>query len=170
MDVETVSADVTAESINAIKLSFDTVSGNVALNALKIADSIEIHTVSGDSEITLSKELMRLNVESTSGNLKVIAPCITACNIETVSGDSSFNFEKAPSYFDAESTSGNFKLTIPESSSFKLSFESASGDFNSEIEATKQGEFYISGDGKATYEFETASGNLNLYKYEQVEK
>lgn len=94
LEIEAVSANVTATGISADKVDFETVSGNISALQIAAARELEFKTVSGNAYAALSA-----------------LPAEFDC--ETVSGDVTLAFESGASFYaEFETVSGNFSCAF----------------------------------------------------------
>ena len=67
--------------------------------------------------------------------------------------------------FDAlklRSTSGNVTVLLPSTPGFDAEIDTTSGDFDSAIALKQEGKRYSCGDGSASLQINTTSGNIRL--------
>lgn len=140
--VQTVSADLDAEDVDAEKLQVETVSGDGDVSGR--LESFKWQSVSGDLDFQGRAAVMRVG---------------------TVSGDADLELEATPDLLTAELVSGDLELTLPEDRSFRLRRKTVSGDFESELPLTKLGkkEWQYNAAGKpADFQIETVSGDVTV--------
>ncbi len=157
VEVESASGGLTYNS-NADEIEVETASGSVAL--VGIFGNVYNEAASGD--FTFSGSANRLELDSASGDTDISGE-VKSIEIDTASGDVSVY--AAPLNISLESASGDVTVRLPKGTSGVLaSLETASG----EMEITKDGtsvETRKYSDGavaKHTFEFETASGDVNI--------
>lgn len=116
--VSCVSSDLNIKEITACKLNVEMVSGDI--KATGIFDDVEIEMVSGDIDMVSDKMLLKADVESVSGDVKLTMPEGDGFTAEhdSVSGDMDIDFEIR--------TKG--KASIYKDGSADYKFESVSGD------------------------------------------
>ena len=96
VEIEAVSANVTATGISAGKFDIETVSGNVTASGVTASRELDFKTVSG-------------NVHATLSTLPAEIDC------ETVSGDTTLTFDRSASFYvEFETVSGNFTCAFAE--------------------------------------------------------
>lgn len=112
IDIETVSADVVMQSINANQFKIEYVSGNVT--ATGNYNIIDAEGVSGMLNIHNNSNSFTYNIETVSGNCKLYLPENTpgfTCNFEAISGNVSTyefdGFRSTKSFNDATHTYKN---------------------------------------------------------------
>jgi hypothetical protein len=148
VSVEGVSAATDIKGVAGRRLSVNTVSGNVQVEASPAEARVE--SVSGDLHLRL--DTTKIHAESVSGDLDLQGRINGEVSVETVSGHIVLRAEK-PSDVDvsavsgdaelrtglapggqlkAESTSGDLKLMLPSSSSARLDISSFSGTIHSD--------------------------------------
>jgi DUF4097 and DUF4098 domain-containing protein YvlB len=155
------------------------------VQASGIAGDHEINTVSGDVEVSGSRQLRLKTVSGDSKidgasalHLKTVSGDLKASNVrgetqfQSVSGDAEWRGTcTAGCRIQAETTSGDLKLVVGATGSFDLAFESRSGDYNDEIgtsiSSREQHPTRIrarAGRGEGRVEFESVSGDLSLIR------
>ncbi|MGN1413650.1 MAG: DUF4097 family beta strand repeat-containing protein [Anaerovoracaceae bacterium] len=141
LEIETVSADISAQQIKADAVDCETVSGDVdiAVDRVKL---LQAETVSG-SIIAAAKELKETELDTTSGDIRL--------NLEKVSGDCEIG-----------TVSGDVTLAVPGRSDFAVRYDTVSGEMESDISLKKDGDEFICGSGKHTFRIDTISGNLTI--------
>ena len=144
LNVDTVSADVSLNSLEVNKLEVDTVSGNVMLSGLSALE-LDVQTVSGDIA-----DIYQLNAQEIEA--------------ETASGDIHLELtHSTPSEVKLTTISGDAMLDLLETMGFSLEFKTISGDLNTgEFQLSIHDKKYVSGDGSCEIEVETTSGDLML--------
>jgi hypothetical protein len=176
-----VEVDFVVRAPAASRLVLKGVSTDVTASG--IAGDHEVNTVSGDVQISGSRDL-RLN--TVSGNAKVDGA--TAVKLNTVSGDLQASNVRGEMDFhsvsgdiewrgacaagcriEAETTSGDLHLALGAQSSFELEFESRSGDYEDAIGTTVSSRDRDptrvrakAGRGEGRIEFRSVSGDLEL--------
>jgi lia operon protein LiaG len=96
IQAETGSGDVTATEIESLRLRAQTGSGDVLLSRVRAPD-VAVQTGSGNVTLELQSLLQRLDVETGSGDVSVVAPASTSARLEigTGSGDIESDFALA---------------------------------------------------------------------------
>ena len=143
----------------------------------------EISTVSGDVEVSGSRELRLktvsgdVNVNGAAGlKLNTVSGDLKASNVRgetqfhSVSGDVEWKGAcGAGCRIEGETTSGDARLVVAPSSSFELEFESRSGDYRDEVGTTISSREKHptrvrarAGKGEGRVEFQSVSGDLSL--------
>jgi DUF4097 and DUF4098 domain-containing protein YvlB len=168
IEAESVSGEVTVKASSTEKLELSSVSGDVGFEGE--AASVDVETVSGDLRVNgVSGEV---SVESVSGSAIVRAATVTEFEAASVSGDIDFEGSVAAGgRIDVESMSGDINLTLPAATGGRVSAEAFSGtlrnDFGLVVEdeegpgSSMRGKI---GDGSATIEIESFSGDVELRK------
>jgi DUF4097 and DUF4098 domain-containing protein YvlB len=157
-----VSTDVQASGI-AGDHEINTVSGDVEVSGSR---QLRLKTVSGDSKVDGASGL-RLN--TVSGDLKA-SNVRGETHFQSVSGDAEWRGACAAGCrIQAETTSGDLKLAVGAAGSFDLAFQSRSGDYNDDLGTSvgsrEQNPTRIrarAGRGEGRVEFESVSGDLSL--------
>ncbi len=143
LDIETVSAEVYLEGIEAGKIDVETVSGACTLLGTGLCSEVDITTVSGD----ISAEGWESRV----------------WDVETTDGVVSLSPASFPQKLDIETTSGWIDLLLPTDDSFALKWETVSGQLNTGYDDLAfDGKYYRHGSGGPTFEVETVSGDLTI--------
>ena len=86
LDINNVSADITAEKLNVTELDIENVSGNVKIGTLE-ADRAKLETVSGDVTADSITAAYSLDLNSVSGVLRLGEVSAPELEIDSVSGD-----------------------------------------------------------------------------------
>lgn len=164
LEVDSVSADIDLDSIQAESASISTTSGNVELTNCVVTDTVQVDTISGWLDMSLMELLETFSWDTTSGALQLTAPAVKTFSANSVSGAVSLDLEEAPEALDVKTTSGNIDLALPEDASFTLDYDSTSGDLTTDLpHRTEKGQ-YIFGDGKNEYVIGTVSGDVRITK------
>ena len=125
IDIETVSADVVMQNINAEKFNIDYVSGNVT--ATGIYNIIDAQGVSGMLDIHNNSNSFTCNIETVSGNCKLYLPENTpgfSCDFEAISGNvSTYEFDGFRSTKSFSDTTHTYK-----DGSNSIDFDAVSGN------------------------------------------
>lgn len=162
LEVNSVSADIHLNTVQAGAASISTTSGRIQLVDCAVTELAELNTVSGRLEATFAQPLNELQAKSTSGAIRVSVPSITRFEAGTVSGAVSLSAKSAPETLEIETTSGDIELTFPEDASFTLDYDSVSGDLSSDLPCQTHAGKYIFGDGKGEYSIDTVSGDVRI--------
>ncbi|MBI2397415.1 MAG: DUF4097 family beta strand repeat protein [Xanthomonadales bacterium] len=168
IEAESVSGDVAVKATSADKLELSSVSGDLGFDGE--ARRIEAETVSGD--LRMSGSSREVTVETVSGNADVHATAVNEFEGSSVSGDIAFDGAlAADARLDVESMSGDVNITLPAASSARVSAESFSGSLDNEFGLPVEDEEGPGssmrgklGDGSATIEIESFSGDVRLRK------
>lgn len=126
--------------------SVDVTSGDVALILSETAQSLSIHTTSGDI-LVAAEDADKVSVSSTSGNVEARLYALSALKINTTSGD--------------------VRLYLPEAPGFTARLHTTSGSIHHDLPLVKQGANYICGDGSGDVDVSTTSGNISLFAEER---
>jgi len=168
VEAESVSGDVAVKASKVDQLELSSVSGDLDFDGE--ASRIEAETVSGD--LRMNGASREVTVETVSGNAEVHAAAISEFEGSSVSGDIAFDGALAPgARLDVESMSGDVDITLPAASSARVSAESFSGSLDNEFGLAVEDEEGPGssmrgklGDGSATIEIESFSGDVRLRK------
>ena len=169
--LDTTSADIDIENINAETLKASTVSGGLHLadatarkatmettsGSIKVsgivADDININTVSGSVRLNGAKT-SALHCESTSGSLDLDGSFVKA-TLESVSGSVSLRSDTVPDKLKTDTTSGSVTVAVPNTGAVTVSHSSVSGKLSSDIPITMHG-------ANAQFDFSTVSGSVKI--------
>ncbi|MGN0715114.1 MAG: DUF4097 family beta strand repeat-containing protein [Anaerovoracaceae bacterium] len=141
LEIETVSADISAPQIKADAVDCETVSGDVEI-AVNRVNLLQAETVSG-SIIATAEEFQETELDTTSGEIRL--------NLARVSGDCEIG-----------TVSGHVTLAVPGRSDFAVRYDTVSGEMESEISLKKDGDEFLCGSGKHTFRIDTTSGSLTI--------
>ena len=167
MSIETVSGDVSIDTLEADSFKSSTTSGDVNINFIK-ANITNFDSVSGTINI---KELFSKNsgFSTTSGDVKVEA--ITGdIKADSVSGSIKALYKEFNNDIYAETVSGDVELSLPEASEFKIDFSTTSGDLDNDFPIVITGKVDkrdvkgTVGNGEKTIKIETVSGDADISK------
>jgi hypothetical protein len=176
-----VEVDFVVRAPGASRLLLNGVSTDVYASG--IAGDHEINTVSGDVEVSGSRQL---RLKTVSGDAKVDGA--SGLRLNTVSGDLKASNVRGETQFhsvsgdaewrgtcaagcriQAETTSGDLRLAVGAAGSFDLEYESRSGDYQDDIgtsiSSRDQHPTRVrarAGRGEGRVEFESVSGDLSL--------
>ena len=184
IDASAVSADIDISNMDNEKLSAESVSGDVDVQAS--SQWVSIESVSGDVEfngktarvsaesvsgdIVLSGVSGEIEASTVSGDIELMAGLVDSAKFETVSGDTTVLIEVSDSgRLTAESMSGDVEITLPSGQSGLFKAQSFSGaiytDFGS-VSHSKHGPGshlkHKTGSGGAEIRVESFSGNIKL--------
>lgn len=161
VSINTVSADVSTNTLKSNNIDIETVSGNVNATNCSATD-VEIETVSGN--VKVSGDVANIDVNSTSGVIDCNVSTLREIDVESVSGNVEItSIGSMPQRVDVETVSGEVRLNLPPAD-FSVKYETTSGVFYSEYPTTTNGNVYVYGDGGQTFEIETVSGNLKIFE------
>lgn len=169
LDVETVSADITASDLTG-PLSFQTVSGEVT--ATGSPKELSAQSVSGNLKIDVGSA--EIKAETVSGTVSVKAPSPQDVRLESVSGDLGFEGGLAQGgSLDASTVSGSVEAALPAAISADFSLGTFSGDlksaFGTKSEASPEDHSgkhlsFSTGGGGSRVKVKTFSGNVAVTK------
>jgi DUF4097 and DUF4098 domain-containing protein YvlB len=184
VQAESVSANLDIRGLNGNSLSFDTVSGDVFMEAK--VQRLDIESVSGDvsfdgaapraSVETVSGEINlhgiegEITISTVSGDVSMTGSHIGRGRFETVSGDLHLTLDVADrGRLNAQSMSGDVRLQLPSGQQAEYSAQSYSGDIDSDfgkVTGNSPGPghslSFQQGDNGATIEIESFSGDINI--------
>lgn len=176
VDIETVSGRLTAGETNAAsalygttsgdisidggthkELRADSVSGRIAVGNVQ-ASKLRADTMSGDIE---ARGIFgEVNVDSTSGSIRIEAEGAREIDVDTTSGGTEVECTKTERLekISADSVSGDVRIALPEGSGFTLRFDTVSGSQGNDF-AMRNNTY---GDGRIEIKVDTVSGALRL--------
>ena len=160
VDIDNVSADITAGEMSVGDFELTNVSGNVDFAVITASKDIDIEIVSGTIEAE-SIFARAFSVEGVSGDIDVKKISADEIEVQIVSGKTEFALSKSCDV-DVSGVSGNVSITLPEGVGAEVEFDSVSGDIHSDITHTKNGDTYTFGAGETKISVETVSGNLYI--------
>lgn len=143
LDIDSASADIVLDHVQAEQLSVDTASGPVD-GSVDYAD--------------------RLELDSASGRVNLTVQSVRDAEADSASGDVTLQFRSQPEKVELDSASGDVKLILPSACEFKAVIDTASGSFRNDFSARKDGSTYTVGSGTASVSISTASGDIELKK------
>ena len=163
VNMSSASGKIMTELSDTAAVSISSSSGAMSVVASQ-ADSLSLSSASGEIELNMAGEVSSLEIDSASGDVTVNGEAAKKAVLESSSGKISASFEKTPDTLEIGTSSGDVSLTLPEDASFKAEIDTASGAFECEFPTVRKGDTYICGDGKSEISFDTASGDINIYK------
>lgn len=143
VNIDTVSANIDLESIQATRFGLATVSGDLN-GAMLIGDAMDMETVSGD-------------VQWTEAQLGAVA-------MESVSGRINTRFTSMPTDIHMETVSGEMTIGLPENDGFKVDYDKVSGNFDCEFNVKINKNMALYKDGGSKITLETVSGDMIILK------
>lgn len=186
IEASAVSADIDIYGMDNEKLTANSVSGDVDVDAASRRVSIEsvsgdaefsgntariaAETVSGDMDLTgISGEIEATTV---SGDMQLQAGLVDSMKLETVSGDVTAVAEiSGNGKLSAESMSGDVAIMLPASQSGTFRAQSFSGRINTDFGTVENAAHgpgshlkYVTGSGGAELRVDSFSGNIKLKK------
>lgn len=163
--VEAASADVMIEGVTAqSKLSVGTASGNITLRQIS-AGELKTSTASGDIFVTEGIVCRQYEADTASGNITFRGEAQTIDG-NTASGNLALTPVGEFRSIEVDTASGDVSLYLTESETgFALKFDTASGKVDTVgIAVQMQGKRYVYGDGSASIDVDSASGDILLKK------
>lgn len=182
--IKSVSANVVANGFELDFLNVESVSGDIKLDDVRVTRLMDIYTVSGKVNLT-TDDNKKINMFSVSGNINLKSTgkledftCKTvsgkvdinayeavACSLESVSGQIEFRLKVVTGEHRFESTSGDVKLWLDDGGSFVARTSTVSGDIECDFEYTKSGTTYTVGEGGASINVSTVSGDIDIKEF-----
>ena len=162
LEIDTTSAGVIAQGIRAMNVEIDTVSGGIDISEAVVSDSFSADTTSGQIVAMFAESLSELEIGTVSGGVQVSVSKLTEFDIDSTSGAINLSAESAPKSGEISTVSGSVELILPETAEFTAGISTVSGQIESEIPLNKDGKYYICGSGACRYEIDTTSGNISF--------
>ncbi len=128
-DINTTSADISAPSMLADEIKFDTISGDV--NAVITAKKLSASSTSGDLDVRQYTDIKTASLSSTSGSVSFTVDSADTISVESTSGDISVTVSGTVGNLNLDSTSGSIKPDI--AGAEKAKFSSTSGDITATL-------------------------------------
>ena len=135
-------------------------SGNITLSAVS-AENIDMKSTSGNLSLTLSGDVKKLHLDSTSGAILADLASADKAEFDSTSGNMNVTLQSF-SDLDLDATSGDITLKLPKAPGFTLDLDSRPSHLNSALALEKNGSKYTYGDGSARLRIETTSGNIRI--------
>jgi putative adhesin len=164
--IHSVSGKVTTDGGGNSRVS--TISGDVRVS-LTAGSPAEVSTVSGDVNVRGAEG--EISIKSVSGGGKLDLGTLTSFRLETVSGDFAIDAHLAPgAHFEASGVSGDLRANLAGGTGATFELSTLSGDIsNCTDPKPTTARFgpgshlaYTTGDGKASVQMSSKSGNLSL--------
>jgi lia operon protein LiaG len=141
-------------------LSIDTISANIDLESIQ-ADILDLETISGDIDGALLTA-DSLDAETVSGNIRWTDAKFGNVTVESVSGAINTNFLELPSDIHMETVSGAMTLGFPENEGFEVDYDKVSGNFNCEFNVNINKNMATYKNGESKIKLETVSGDMKI--------
>ena len=171
IEVETVSGNLLQVPENIRGLSYKSVSGEIAVESLSVAEEVSVKTVSGDLKSD-KLNCQKIVFKSVSGDLKGDGVSTESLKFDSTSGTLKLALINRPEHIKFNTVSGNGVLNLPSGSAVDLSFKSISGRMKSEIpfvvESEKKGfgtfkfKGACAGEGSIKIDAKTVSGSIKI--------
>lgn len=149
---------------NCGDLEIDTVSAHITVDSLT-AEDVSISAVDGKCDFTGTCAVNDLSIETVNGDV-IYRGILKKLEYEGVNADFHGIFTAAPINLDMTSVDGDIEVRLPHDTGFTAVMNTVSGDFNSLYATTNSGNRYVYGDGACVIEIESVSGNLTINKAE----
>ena len=162
LEIDSVSAGISVDSVCVEKLNLDSVSGDIRAENCAVTGEVQLDTTSGRIRAELTEALEEVDAGSVSGQIEITAPEIASVQADTTSGAVALSVTTAPRELDISTVSGAVTLCLPEQADFILDFDTVSGEFSSELPCTVRDKSYLCGRGDGKYEVDTTSGALRI--------
>lgn len=160
-EINTASANIKVEEVNAGEGRFETASGSITVNSFEGGEA-DVSTVSGETEINIvSAE--KVKIESVSGKCQ-IGGTINEIDASGISGDFNFEVQNNIKKIHAETVSGDICAKVYDNIGFRAKHDSVSGSFSCEFEGVDSTEGFVCGSGESDFDFWTISGDVKIQK------
>ena len=161
-NINSASADIYADGINAKEIEIDTVSGCTEIKKLECNDA-NINNASGDINVFFT-QANEIDVDTVSGKT-YLSGKYDDLFVSSVSGEVTADVENENVQIDIETVSGIIELKLDENfSGFIAEYDKVSGNFESEFAGTSHDDSFVYGNASETFDFETVSGNIKIVK------
>lgn len=156
LDINTVSGQVQIENVAANKGEIDSVSGDVTLRGCTF-DSLRMDSVS--ALLSMTGTVGKVKTSSVSGSVQLWLDDSRELRISTMSGHIALTFYKMPKAVQVDTTSALTTIYLPEDASCTIKLDSMSGKLlqNMQEVGSKQ---LILGDGEAHIDIDSMSGDV----------
>lgn len=175
LEIDTVSAAVSAGDLKLSELEIDTVSGQVKLTKLDAEevqvdsvsgavsvldcalDSLRIDTVSGKT--TVSGSVQTLKASTVSGSVTLDPLTCGRIKVNTMSGAITMTLTQTPRELQVDTTSGKTQIALPTDAACSIQLDSMSGKLylNGEVVSTRQ---ITLGEGGPSFDIDSMSGSV----------
>ena len=172
-DVEVIRADTvklsSASGNHTFTGSFDrleagSASGDMTVNSRGDAAFLSVGTASGAVRVQTRGRVAECMLDTSSGNVEFYGEA-GKLDAETASGSVTVDCTGfiCPDELEINTASGDVLLRVGPDASFTLDYDTGSGDLTSDLELGLAGkDQYTAGSGAASFEVETASGDLHI--------
>ena len=161
------------------RLNADSASGKIVIISRSGAELVDASSVSGDVEVygnitsaeadttsgkvTFDGDFDDIDISTVSGKVTVNGAFFDA-NIDTSSGSVSLESTKQIREIDVDTVSGGVTLYLPADGGFTVEYDTVSGDLRSNMSASQilKRDKVVYGDGSASINISTTSGNLDI--------
>lgn len=147
---------------NCVDLDIETVSADITVDSLT-AEDVTISAVDGECDFTGNCSVGELNIETVSGNITFNGD-MAKLNCEGVHADFWGSFAKAPQSIELSTVDGNVELFLPADTGFTVELDAVSRSFDSDFETTVTNDRYVHGDGKCSIEIDGVNGIVTINK------
>lgn len=159
LEIDTVSGRVKLENMDLEEAQFDSVSGSVSLLGSRIG-SLRTDSVSGDVKVTGKVE--KVKSSSVSGDIDLALEDCRDIRLNTMSGVMTLDLSSTPRDLNIDSTSGKTRLTLPKDASCVIHLDAMSGKLYLNDEAVSSKELTLGG-GDASFDIDSMSGSVYVY-------
>lgn len=154
------SAGLRVTLADAKSVTVSTTSGAIVLDETGAAESVSLSSTSGSIRMNVA-DAGTVNVTTTSGAIALEGGAARKARLGSTSGAIDIRLTA----FDdlrVNSTSGGVTAALPTAPGFHADIDTTSGSFDSAIALSREGSRYTCGDGSASVEIGTTSGDVRL--------
>ena len=143
------------------ELDIESVSARISASGL-IAEEVDLENVSGTC-VFENCGAQKMTADTVSGSV-TFSGSLAALQCSTVSGDCTLKAVNTPEELSLDGVSGDLILELPESCGFTAEIDSLSGTISSDFETVLSKDRRIYGDGSCRISADTTSGNMIIRK------
>lgn len=159
LEIDSVSGKVDFQDVVAEEARFDTVSGDVTLRDCSV-DSLHMNSVS--ARLSVTGDAKKVKTSSVSGAVELTLDSCKEVRVNTMSGSVTLDFAQAPKSLQVDTTSGKTDLTLPKDASCTIDLDAMSGKLYLNDEAVSSKKITL-GDGDASYDIDAMSGSVYVH-------
>ena len=157
---QTVSGNLQAEGVRCQNARVSSSSGDISLLRVHVHE-LDVNTVSGDLSVQ-EGQCGSVSAGSSSGDLSLLSTLAEKYALSSVSGDISLERSGFFEQMTVSNVSGDVRLLLSGRAGFTLRPTTVSGSFRARSPLLYQDGTYRHGDGSATVNVQTVSGDIEL--------
>ena len=162
LNITNISGSVEVIDVSCENLSLETISSNAVFRQINVAQDLTSNSISGDVTIESGLVGNALEIDSTSGNIKVGDLGFQSFDIDTISGDVELVLSNRNKSGSVDTISGDIDILIFDNPYFGVTFTTTSGDINFDFAVNVAKNKYFLGLETNRYELDTISGNVDV--------